>query len=691
MKSSEPKNSSRLPPDPIDLSRRERFIDELCSTTHKDLISLCDTDEKLKEHKSKIDKILKTHLEKLNQGNYKDVLDNLYVPIHKTMTCMEANQLSLALAHQELSELSDEALIWAGDCPNWAEFIVDLAAYLAKLHAFMPYERDISRNYMIRISECISPLDTENFSTSVVESLLDAIHKSVSYTNSRCSRTVMLVNKLVQLCTKLKLYLQFDATQSKPKNHLLDLLQDCVKLTVHNDHIPPHFNSTGREDYPDSAWNQAKQFLEESCRPYIKESTNVFGHLLQSMHDIQSETSTSVSSAYTAIDLICCHQNRSRRSSHDLDDGKSSKKQKTSVDTTGPTKNFAAQWEFHCSSESSGFRKRLKKSMNVEYTDAKFLFCPERPPDQVFFNDSLEIKAFAEKIRLKLYNAETAINFYLKKCGIFEGNESVVVTAIDYMCSNHRGLPYQQNCLASEESLKGAFFDAIRRVDVESIINSYLGKFGIPEGNESVRATFNYMFHPDRGPDYLNVSVASLSSLTEAFGAAIQKVDAVEYEKIREARSLHKKVTSKDLKAPLDFGTPLKTAYQSLLGNHPPNSLCLLCSARIGKKNAKSVPNHYMWRLEFQVYHPNSRILLPFPYVDSALPAGLEFPEGIQNYTDVFPVKTPNVSYVNTRINDNLTPHGKKGWVYNYKLVGLFERNNTEEHPVELCSQIACL
>ena len=715
MNSTEPKSSSQLPPDPIDLLKRKIFIQKFCFSTHQDLISLCDTDEKLKEHKSEIDRIFNTHVAELTQGNVQDMVDDLYVSTYKTITCMEANQLALTSAYEKLNYVSEQATNWADNhdvnsfskkCPEWALFFADVVVYLEKLKASIPYYQDISRVCMVRICDCIEALDKKGVSIHVIESLLDTIHKSVSDINSRSSQTCMLLNMLFHLCTKVNLCLQSDPTQSKPEEHLLDLLRECEKLTVtKKDHNFPLFNSSGGTDDFVSKWNQAKELLKNRLTPFMKpaqESSAVFDRLLQSVCDIQSETSASVLSAYSAIDLIRRHhpngsglmldqvnggqKNQKTSCLHDVDGMKSpSKKQKTSG-CPGPTKKCAPQFEHACRGKSSGFRLRLKKEMKVTYTSTQFLFCPERPPDPLFFKkDStchLENLPNTQKIRLKLYNAETAINFFLKKCGIFEGNESVVVTAIDYMCHNDRGSAYHQNCLASEESLKEAFFKAFRKASVEAAINSFLEKCGIPKGNESVGTAFDHMFHrmfdADGGADYLRDCVASAESLVEEFCQTLQVVDADFLEKVQELVT-DNSVGVKDLKTPLNIGRPLKTAYQSLLDGHGQNSLCLLCSARVAKENAKSIPN-YKWRLEFQVFHPESLILLPFAYEKSSLPAGLEFPKGI---TDHFQKKS-GISYVNTRVNDNVKPKDNKGWVHHYKLLKVVLHTHAEEYPVQL-------
>ena len=247
----------------------------------------------------------------------------------------------------------------------------------------------------------------------------------------------MLVNKLFHLCTKENIYLQCDPTQSKPDKHLLDLLKECENLTVTKDHDPPLFNSTGKIDILVPGWNKAKAELTKrrllSHIMSAQDSNNIFDSLLQLVHDSQSKISTSVSSAFSAIDLICFHppnsatenQNRSgltnnqvndwknqkTSSIHDVEGKKPRKKQKTSGQLLSlsrdpcPQKPLTPKFSHALDGPSATFRLRLCNEMNVTYTKPCLLFCPLHPPDKLYYNgaaSAVEWMSNAEKICSKL-------------------------------------------------------------------------------------------------------------------------------------------------------------------------------------------------------------------------------------------------------------------------------------------------
>ena len=80
-------------------------IQQLCSSAHRQLISLCvlhNTDGKLNQHKSNIDQLFHTLQDQLvQQACLQDMVNEALVLMCMTINCMNANQLSIGLVFKK--------------------------------------------------------------------------------------------------------------------------------------------------------------------------------------------------------------------------------------------------------------------------------------------------------------------------------------------------------------------------------------------------------------------------------------------------------------------------------------------------------------------------------------------------------------------------------------------------------------
>ena len=450
-------------------------IQELCHSTHKDLISLLlrfrhkTTDEELRQHKTQVDELFRGLEQNLVNARLKDMVNEAYVSTYMTVLFMQANLRTLQSSLDGLSNVARDGKSWALST-EWKACFADVGTYVEQLNSFISQENLISRLCVRAISDCFDLVNNDGLKPTVVHSLLSSIENSTKNAKGRVTRNNFIVDHLRHFCSRVKLCLKCTpTTECKPDEQLLDLLKELKVLTVKGTEDPTVYNSTGEvvdtlED--DKNASEFLTMLNSRMRSSKGSCNNDYYDLHLLGQKLENAINSSVSSAQSSVDLIGFYHERA-------EDNKPRKKRKTQNKLlTGvplkdrPEHRFTPVHKCHLGDSTDGtasrLTRRLRDQMKGTYNHVSCLFSPDAPPEKKYKYKTLVNMTHTQKIRSKLYNAHTAITFFLKKCGLLDkSNDNVVYQAINQMCDAEESKEHHQEWLKSPKTLNKALFEAI--------------------------------------------------------------------------------------------------------------------------------------------------------------------------------------------------------------------------------------